>query len=123
MIFRFAIEELEAFYLADLRALAAAFPEHDQGLARSYEPDSICGTWELFGRVIGDGGGNKVEWAKAMAPRVTTNPAKSRSPSFRELCSGLKELVRVAERPPPKRGKPRRAKRAVQRDATGKRQW
>lgn len=59
VVFRFAIEEMEAFYLADLKALAAAFPDFDRALAQSYVPDSICGTWELFGRVVGDGGGNK----------------------------------------------------------------
>ena len=34
--------------------------------ARAYEPDSICGTWERFGKIIDDPGGNKVAWAEAM---------------------------------------------------------
>jgi hypothetical protein len=123
VIFRFATEELEAFYLADLKALKAAFPDFDRKLASQYEPDSIIGTWELFGRVVGDDGGNKVAWAQAMAPKVTTDAAKSRSPSFKQLCSGLLELVASPAAPPAKRRKPRRAKRAVPRDATGKRRW
>jgi hypothetical protein len=88
-----AVEETEAFYLGDLRALRAAFPHADMALAQAYEPDSIVGTWELFGKVIGDGGGNKVAWAEAMAARVTTVPGRSRSPSFRLLCKKVKSLA------------------------------
>lgn len=95
VLFRIAIEELEAFYLGDLAALAKAFPEHDREAARQYVPDSICGTAELFGKIIDDGGLNKVKWAEAMGPRVTTNPARSRSPSFKKLVSGLTEFVDV----------------------------
>ncbi|MBN2191665.1 MAG: DUF4276 family protein [Polyangiaceae bacterium] len=123
VIFRFAVEELEAFYLADQKALAAAFPDFDRKLARSYTPDSICGTRELFGRVVRDGGGNKVAWAQAMASKVTIKAAESRSPSFKKLCNGLQELVASPTEAPPKPGKPRRAKRAVPCDATGKRRW
>ena len=120
---RFAVEELEAFYLADLHALRAAFPDFDQQEATRYIPDSICGTWELFGRVVRDGGGNKVAWARSMGPVITVNPARSRSPSFKELCAGLKELAARAASKSPKKTKPRRAKRAVEQDKTGKRQW
>lgn len=123
VIFRFAIEELEAFYLADQKALRAAFPNYNQKLARQYVPDSICGTWELFGDVIGDNGGNKVQWAQAMANVLTTRPEQSRSPSFRELCTGLRELVASRAKSAPRKKKPRRAKVAVDRDATGRRKW
>lgn len=123
VIFRLAIEELEAFYLADQKALRLAFPNYDQTMARGYVPDSICGTWELFGNVIGDPGGNKVQWAKAMANVLTTRPEQSRSPSFRELCAGLRELVRTRAKATATKRKPRRAKVAVARDATGKRKW
>jgi len=123
VLFRFAVEELEAFYLADVKALKAAFPDFDGKLAKGYIPDSICGTWELFGRVVGDGGGNKVAWAEAMAKVLTTRPAESRSPSFKELCDGLRDLVSPPPTAKSKRTKPRRAKQAVKRDATGRRKW
>jgi hypothetical protein len=87
-----AIEETEAFYLGDLKALEQAFPEANLKMARSYVPDSIVGTWELFGRVVGDGGGNKVAWAKAMAPKLTTDAKTSRSQSFQILVSSLRRL-------------------------------
>ncbi len=123
VLFRFAVEELEAFYLADQKALGRAFPKHDRKLARNYVPDSIVGTWELFGKVIGDGGGNKVDWARAMGQVLTTRPEQSRSPSFRELCRGLIWLVTSSAVATEKRGRPRRAKTAVPKDAAGKRQW
>lgn len=123
VLFRFAVEELEAFYLADRKALSSAFPDHDRASVDAYVPDSICGTWELFGRVIGDGGGNKVVWAEAMGKVLTVRAGESRSPSFQKLCSGLRGLVANDPTPKPKKAKPRRARRAVKRDATGKRRW
>ncbi|MBI4700723.1 MAG: DUF4276 family protein [Deltaproteobacteria bacterium] len=96
VLFRIAIEELEAFYLGDLRALRRAYPSFDARDARAYRPDSICGTWELFGRVIGDPGGSKVAWAEAMGKVVTTRPQESRSPSFKKLCAGLQRIVAEA---------------------------
>lgn len=87
-----AVEEMEAFYLADLAALRRGYPTHNAAEARAYVPDSICGTWELFGRVIGDDGGNKVAWAERMGPYVTTVGARSRSPSFRLMVSSFHDL-------------------------------
>lgn len=89
-----AVEETEAFYLGDLKALQRAFPKADLKRARDYKPDSICGTWELFGEIVSDGGGNKVAWAEAIGPILTTKARESRSPSFRELLNGLLELVK-----------------------------
>ncbi|HYI03062.1 DUF4276 family protein [Hyalangium sp.] len=100
VLVKVAVEETEAFYLGDLRALERAYPDANMKAARDYTPDSICGTWEIFGRIIGDDGGNKVAWAEAMGPRLTTNAAKSRSPSFKDLCSALSKL---APKPAPKK--------------------
>ena len=90
-----AVEETEAFYLGDLKAMKSAFPSADMRRARAYTPDEICGTWELFGDIIGDGGGNKVAWAAAIAPFLTTVAAKSRSPSFRKLIAALAHINAV----------------------------
>jgi hypothetical protein len=98
-----AVEETEAFYLGDLRALQRAYPAADLEAARAYAPDSICGTWELFGRVVGDGGGNKVAWAEAMGPHVTTQPAQSRSPSFRDMIQKIHALEPAPPAPKEKR--------------------
>lgn len=94
-----AVEETEAFYLGDLRALERAYPDADIERARAYEPDSICGTWELFGEIVGDGGGNKVAWAEAMGPYVTTRAGESRSPSFRGMVQEVSALVPAPQTP------------------------
>lgn len=94
-----AVEEMEAYYLGDLRALQHVYPAADMKVARAYVPDSICGTWELFGQVVGDGGGNKVAWAEAMGPHVTTRPARSRSPSFRDMIHQMNALVPLPPAP------------------------
>ena len=82
-----------AFYLGDLRGIKKAYPAADMSTAGRYEPDSICGTWELFSRVVDDDGGNKAQWAEAMGRVMTTNPSESRSPSFRALCRALRRLA------------------------------
>jgi len=87
-----AVEETEAFCLGDLAGLERAYPHADMKRARGYVPDSICGTWELFGQVIGDHGENKVRWAEAMGPKLTTSSSKSRSPSFKALCAAMELL-------------------------------
>jgi hypothetical protein len=90
-----AIEETEAFYLGDLRALERAFPDADLRRARAYVPDSIVATWELFGEIVHDGGGNKVAWAEAMGKVVTVQPGRNRSPSFNDLLRALLALLPV----------------------------
>ncbi|MBZ0118003.1 MAG: DUF4276 family protein [Sandaracinaceae bacterium] len=115
-----AVEEVEAFYLGDLAAIARVFPDADMQMARGYEPDSICGTWELFGRIVGDGGGNKVWWAQEMGPAVTTNPARSRSPSFKKLVAALRELAVPPPTKPKRVGRYRHPPR-VRRKESGRR--
>lgn len=99
VLFRIAVEELEAFYLGDLAALAHAYPSFDRELARRYPPDDIFGTAEHFGRVVGDGGLNKVAWATEMGRRLTTSAERSRSPSFRALVTGLRRLMTLHPAP------------------------
>ena len=99
---RVAVEETEAFYLGDIRAIRKAYPSADIKRAKRYQPDSICGTWEEFGKVIDDPGENKVTWATAMGPVVTTKPERSKSPSFKSLHRALRRLATV---PPVKKRK------------------
>lgn len=119
VVVRFAVEELEAFYLGDLRALKAAFPRADMAKARAYQPDSIVGTAELFDEIIDDGGLRKVVWAERMGAHLTTRPAKSRSPSFRALCKGISDLVATVKRSGPPRKKHWKARHSSQRKQRG----
>ena len=105
-----ATEEMEAFYLGDLKALEKAYPGADMKSARAYVPDSICGTWEKFGEIIGDDGGNKVAWAEKMGACVTTNAAHSRSPSFKTMLRKISTLSPIPVPPPVKKKFYHRAK-------------
>lgn len=93
VIFRIAVEETEAFYLGDLAGLRSAFPDADMPKARAYANDTVCRTAELFDAVVRDGSMNKVGWARRMGAKLTTDPAKSRSPSFKALWAGIAKLV------------------------------
>lgn len=120
VVVRIAVEEMEAFYLGDQRGLKVAFPDADLDRARAYSPDSIVGTWELFGDIIGDPSGSKVLWAEKMGPRITTSPARSRSPSFKALCRGLLRLAQP--RPAKPKGRSATVRRSKRhRAATGRR--
>ena len=110
-----AIEETEAFYLGDLRGLKKAYPHANIKKAKLYEPDSICGTAELFATIIGDDGMNKVAWAENMGATLTSRPEGSKSPSFRGLLVAMREVSKQGSpKPthpqPPKTADSRRAK-------------
>lgn len=96
VLFRLAIEETEAFYLGDPAAIREAFPGARLQRMKNYSQDSICGTWELFKKVIGDPVEDKVEWAERMAPYLGTvwqGSNANHSPSFCQLCKGLLRLA------------------------------
>lgn len=98
VLFRIAIEELEAFYLGDPAAIRRAFPKAGlkSNRMRAYVQDSICGTWELFQYVIKAPVEDKVAWAEAMATELGTEwdgREANRSLSFRQFCKGLRRLA------------------------------
>ena len=85
---RIVIEELEAWYFGDWRAVLRAFPRVSPTVPsrRGYrDPDAIVGTWEAFERILQRhgyfrGGLRKTEAARAIAERM--DPAQNRSKSF-----------------------------------------
>nr|MBK7065711.1 DUF4276 family protein [Deltaproteobacteria bacterium] len=92
VLVRIAVEETEAFYLGDWKAIKKAYPRAKQMVFRTYEPDvrPTQGTWELFAEVVGEKGyENKVDWAERMGVVMSINAAGNRSPSFKALCRGL----------------------------------
>jgi hypothetical protein len=96
VLFRIAIEEMEAFYLGDSAAIRRAFPQAKLQRIRNYEQDSICGTWELFQYVICSPIEDKVDWAERMGAHLGTawrGPNANGSPSFRQFCTGLLRLA------------------------------
>jgi hypothetical protein len=89
VLIRIAIEEVEAWYLADWKAVKRAFPRAGRTAElRDYEQDSICGTWELFQQVIKDPVERKPYWAERMGPVLDVENALS--PSFAAFVRGVR---------------------------------
>ncbi|MEI8094419.1 MAG: DUF4276 family protein [Spirochaetales bacterium] len=104
VLFRLAIEEVEAWYLSDQAAVLAAYPSAKRQVLNSYVPDSVCDTWETLADAVVVGGRAQVkadgwprsgelkhEWAERITPLISieSNP----SPSFQKFRNGLLRLV------------------------------
>mgnify|MGYP007127519167 CR=1 FL=1 len=102
--FCIAIEEGEAWFLGDIPAIKAAFPDAKDSVLSSYINDSICGTWEVLADAVYKGGSTaliergwqaigseKSKWAERISTHmdVMTNG----SPSFIFFKQSLLELV------------------------------
>jgi hypothetical protein len=103
-LFRLAIEEMEAWYLGDRRAVLAAYPEADKTVLDRYKQDTVCGTWEVLADAVDPGGAQAIKaagwprpgelkhkFAETIGPHMEL--ARNKSPSFRKLCDGLRRLV------------------------------
>lgn len=94
--FRIAIEETEAFYLGEPKAIKRAFPKAKLHKLSGYVQDSVCGTWELFRDIIGyrTDMKDKPSWATEMGKHITVDYEGrfNKSPSFRQLCRGILQL-------------------------------
>ena len=108
VIFRLAIEELEAWYLGDRRAILSAYPRARSDILDRYAQDSICKTWELLADAIHAGGSADLKkvgypftgevkhgWAGRIGPLM--DPRENASPSFRKFEEALLRLTT----PPP----------------------
>lgn len=106
LLIRIAIEELEAWYLGDFKAIQKAYPESNQELFDSYIQDSQCGTWEKLGEIISPASlkviknygkrsvrllEEKRRWAIKITPFMDIE--NNRSPSFCCFRDGLKKIA------------------------------
>jgi hypothetical protein len=104
VMFRLAIEEIEAWYLGDRSALLQAYPRTRLKVLDGYAQDSICGTWELLADAVHPGGRRAIhaaawplpgqvkhEWATRIGPRM--NPDANTSASFGKFRDGLRRLI------------------------------
>jgi len=102
--FCIAIEEGEAWFLGDLTAVKAAYPNAKEHVLNSYTNDSICGTWEKLADAIHQGGFHalsaqgyqaigkaKSDWATRIAPRMDVD--NNRSESFCYFRDKIRYLV------------------------------
>jgi hypothetical protein len=103
VLFRFAIEEIEAWLLGDTKAIHKAFPRARSSVLDEYVQDSICGTWETLADAICSGGSTtlakagyppigeeKCRWAKLIGPHMDLD--SNASPSLRAFRNGLRKL-------------------------------
>lgn len=105
-LFRIAIEELDAWYLGDRKAIAQAYPNARFEVLNDYTQDCICGTWELFAKLVNDKemqeilASNrrstrlleaKVQWAKRVTPLMDIE--QNLSPSFVVFRDGVRRLA------------------------------
>jgi hypothetical protein len=101
--FCIAIEEGEAWFLGDVRAVKSAYPAADGRVLASYVNDSICGTWETLADAVYPGGAKalsskgwqtvgaeKSRWADDISPRM--DPENNASPSFRFFRDRIRSL-------------------------------
>lgn len=56
VLFRIAIEEMEAWLLGDREAVLREFPRAKQAVLNAYVQDSVCGTWETLADAVFPGG-------------------------------------------------------------------
>lgn len=106
VIFRIAIEELEAWFLGDQQAIKKTYPEAKQTVFDSYQQDSQCGTWETLADAVYPGGlatlgrygkrsarilEQKRIWAKEICPHIDVE--SNQSPSFRAFRDGLRKMA------------------------------
>ena len=102
LLVRFAIEELESWFLGDIEALKLSFTNPKLNLFRDYQQDSICGTWELLADIVYEGGYAELQqfgkrsrrileekriWASKIAPNM--NIDNNISQSFNCFKEGL----------------------------------
>lgn len=105
-LFRFAIEELEAWFLGDTQALKTAYPNIKLTILEKYLQDSQCGTWEILAEAIYPGGlkalgkygkrssfilEQKRIWAKGICPYMDVE--QNESPSFCCFRDGLRQMI------------------------------
>lgn len=101
--FCIAIEEGEAWFLGDVKAIEKAYSGARLNVLRDYENDSICGTWELLADVVhpagsqglkdlgwGAVGREKSSWAEKITPHMDVE--KNASPSFQYFRNKIRGL-------------------------------
>ncbi|MBX3410902.1 MAG: DUF4276 family protein [Phycisphaeraceae bacterium] len=95
-LFRIVVEETESWFIAQPEAVRAAYPTADKAALADIPPDAVCGAWERLAKCLGRDpttctGGDKTEWAIAIAPKLDFRTP--RSPSLAAFITGVSRLL------------------------------
>lgn len=91
VLYRIAMEELEAWFLADAAAIQAAYPNADLSKIPVQPPDEVDDPSDRLAEVLNVplpcSGADKFEWAKRISPKIKLRqPA---SPSLKKFIDGI----------------------------------
>lgn len=97
VLFRIAMEEIEAWFIADRKAVKAAYPAASfQGVPKS-NPDLIADPSDVLAKCLGEPlpctGQMKAVWAENIAPRL--NLRSPQSPSLGKFIEGIARFWRM----------------------------
>ncbi len=96
VLFRLAIEETESWFIADVEAVATAYPKAKQPKLRGIVADDIVGAWEKLADALDIKpsevtGADKYAWAERISPHL--NLKEPHSPSLRKFIAGISREV------------------------------
>lgn len=96
VLFRIAVEEIESWFLADRDAISKSGLRTSMSKLPKGEPDQVIGAWERLAEVLKHkpdecNGGDKREWAEAIAPHLDLVDPKS--PSLRAFVDGIDRII------------------------------
>ena len=109
-VFCIAVEEMEAWLLGDKDAIKRAYPNAKLSMMKSYQQDSICGTWEVLADVVYPGGVRqmkkecqtymeigawKCEWAGKIGEKMRID--ENGSPSFRDFITNIRRRMHALQ--------------------------
>lgn len=99
ILFRFAVEEVESWFLADAKAIKKAYPHVDLSILGGVPPDAIVGAWEVLAKSLNLDpslctGVEKEEWAKEISPHLDFDAPNS--PSLRKFIRGAKLIAKLS---------------------------
>lgn len=95
-LFRLAIEETESWFIADLKAVRAAYPKARLQKLGRIVADDVVGAWEELAAALGRKasnitGADEYAWAERIAPHM--NLEEPHSPSLRKFIEGIDREV------------------------------
>ena len=104
VLYRLAIEDIEAWILGDMAAIRTAYPRARNAILEGYVQDSICGTWELLADAVHSTGSSglsnvgypgvgktKCKWAQEIAAHMDVE--RNCSNSFQLFRDSLREIA------------------------------